>query len=392
MGSDSENPTDAGDAEETAQACGCAAPASAVATTRGPDEQAARQWIVGSVDTPGGPVSRVAARLSFADRLGAVRVRLNIRRMQYAVSPGLYAVGAPTGESPVLVSANYKLSFDRLRQELIGLNAWILVLDTKGINVWCAAGKGTFGTEEIVGRIASAALADVVSHRTLIVPQLGAPGVSAHEVKQRSGFRVVYGPIRARDLPAFLDAGMRATPEMRRVRFNLADRLVVVPVELVQWGKYALLVMAGLILLAGVHRGGYDPALALSHGLRAAALVLLAFLAGGIAAPVLLPWLPGRAFSVKGAILGLVSAAAGMLWSSTGSLGGWLEMLAWFLILPAVSGFVAMNYTGTSTYTSLSGVRREMRVAVPLQVAAGAAGLVLWLAARFFMDSDAAVL
>jgi len=66
-------------------------------------------------------------------------------RMSYAISPGLYAVGNPTKESDVFVSANYKLSFDVLRRELKGFNAWILVLDTKGINVWCAAGKGTFG-------------------------------------------------------------------------------------------------------------------------------------------------------------------------------------------------------------------------------------------------------
>ena len=71
--------------------------------------------------------------------------------MRYKVDPGLYAVGRPTVESPVLVSANYKLSFDRLRSQLTGLDAWMLVLDTHGVNVWCSAGKGTFGTDEIVG-------------------------------------------------------------------------------------------------------------------------------------------------------------------------------------------------------------------------------------------------
>src|SRR3990172_3694474 len=142
---------------------------------------------------------------------------------------GLYAVQAPSADSPVLVSANYKMSFDRLRSQLAGIDAWILALDTRGINVWCAAGKGTFGTDEIVRRIEATGLAKVVSHRVLILPQLGAPGVAAHEVARRSRFRVVYGTVRARDVQAYLAAGRKATPEMRRVRFGLRERLVVVP-------------------------------------------------------------------------------------------------------------------------------------------------------------------
>ena len=102
-------------------------------------------------------------------------MRWGIGRMLYRVEPGLYAVGRPDPQSPVLVSANYKLSFDRLRRQLGGWDAWILVLDTKGVNVWCAAGKGTFGTDELVGRVESCRLAEVVAHRRLIVPQLARP-------------------------------------------------------------------------------------------------------------------------------------------------------------------------------------------------------------------------
>ena len=112
-----------------------------------------RPWWTGLVDTPAGRVPRIATELRRQDRLGALKVRLCIGRMDYGVGPGLYAVGNPSADSPVLVSANYKLSFDRLRRELGGLDLWIMVLDTRKINVWCAAGKGTFGTEEIVGRL-----------------------------------------------------------------------------------------------------------------------------------------------------------------------------------------------------------------------------------------------
>lgn len=137
-------------------------------------------WIVGSITTAVGNIPVVETNLRFSDTMGSWKARWGIRRMNYRVQPRLYAVGSPTITSPVFVTANYKMSFDRLRSQLGGIDGWILVLDTKGINVWCAAGKGTFGTDELVRRIAITGLENVVTHRRLIVPQLGATGVSAH--------------------------------------------------------------------------------------------------------------------------------------------------------------------------------------------------------------------
>ena len=96
----------------------------------------------------------VPARWSRSDAWGRIRCRLfNSFRMNYTVEPGIYAVGAPDGRSPVLVTANYKLGFDLLRRELGGFDAWIVVLDTRGINVWCAAAKGPCSTQEVVQRV-----------------------------------------------------------------------------------------------------------------------------------------------------------------------------------------------------------------------------------------------
>jgi hypothetical protein len=75
-------------------------------------------------------VPEVATELTFTDLLGACKARLGIGRMDYAVKPGLYAVGKPDAASDVLVSANYKLTFDTLRKNLAGLNCWLLLLDT----------------------------------------------------------------------------------------------------------------------------------------------------------------------------------------------------------------------------------------------------------------------
>ena len=176
--------------------------------------------------------------------------------MHYTVEPGLYALGNPNDQSPVLVTANYKMSFDRLRGALPSQNMWILVLDTKGINVWCSAGKGTFGTTELVNRIQSAGLAKVVSHRELILPQLAGPGVAAHEVKKLSGFKVIYGPIRSKDLPAFLENGLKATLEMRLKTFTARERIALIPLELVSAMKVGVIVLLLLFLIAFLGRIG----------------------------------------------------------------------------------------------------------------------------------------
>ena len=342
-------------------------------------------WVEGGVPTPGGQVPRVSTALRLADRLGWWRARWGIGRMRFRVEPGLYAVGRPTADSPVLVSANYKMSFDRLRSQLGGLDAWILVLDTLGINVWCAAGKGTFGTGEMVRRIEAVRLAEVVGHRTLVVPQLGAPGVAAHEVKKQSGFRVVYGPVRSQDLPAFLAADMKATPQMRRVRFPLRDRLAVIPLELVMSAKYVLLLAAAFFVLAGLGPDGYSWARVARIGTWSAILIVGASVGSTVLTPALLPWLPGRALSLKGAWLGAVFVLGifAYAWGHPGLFENRTTAGAWCLLVPTVASFLAMNFTGATTYTSLSGVRREMRYAVPAQVSGAVIGLVLWLVGRF---------
>jgi acetyl-CoA decarbonylase/synthase complex subunit gamma len=305
--------------------------------------------------------------------------------MHYTVDPGLYALGNPDVQAPVLVTANYKMSFDRLRQALPGRHAWILVVDTNGINVWCAAGKGTFGTIELVRRIRADGLGQVVTHRTLILPQLAGPGVAAHQVKKMSGFRVIYGPIRAEDLPSFMDNGFKATPKMRRKTFSLWERVVLIPVELVGAMKAAVIVGVCFFLVSGLGSPGSYWANALDFGLFAGVALFAAVVAGAVLTPLLLPWLPGRAFSLKGLLPGLVAALMLALFRA-GNLGSWLgsmEILGWFFMVPAISAYLAMNFTGSSTYTSLSGVRKEMKWAVPLEITAGVIGLGLWLGSRF---------
>lgn len=303
-------------------------------------------------------IKQTTSDLTAADRWDHILARWRINRNGHRVAPGLYALGAPTPDSPVFVTANYRLSFDALRSSLNGITGYILVVDTQGINVWCAAGKGTFGTDELVRRIHETDLAEVVNHRILILPQLGAPGVAAHEVKKRSKFKVEYGPVRAEDLPDYLKT-RQATPEMRRVHFTMKDRLVLIPVEVVA-------VLLVLLALVGIRAYG------------AAAAIL----AGTVLFPILLPWIPSPNFSTKGFILGGVVAlpfVIGALLKDPGS-ALWLRgarALGDALMIPSITAYLSLNFTGSTTFTSRTGVRREIFAYIPVMAWTFGIGLVL---------------
>jgi len=321
-------------------------------------------------------VRTIPTTLSAKDVLGAWRVRWGVGRMDYSVDPGLYAIGKPDNESPVFVSANYKLTFDVLRKNLGGVNCWLLILDTKGVNVWCAAGKGTFGTEELLHRIESSELSNYVTHKKLVLPQLGATGVSAHEIERQSGFEIKYGPIRASDIKEYIEAGYEATKEMRTVRWSLWDRLVLTPMELLPALKYSLPVF-GVMLLA--NKFAANPFDKTDISANAGAI-----LSGTVITPALLPYIPGRAFSAKGWLVGL-SVTAGILgFSGKFTKGSRLLSAGHLLLFPAISSFLAMNFTGSSTYTSPSGVNKEMEKALPFIVGAAAVGTAITLGVHLF--------
>ncbi|MCK5137253.1 MAG: hypothetical protein KAR19_15825 [Bacteroidales bacterium] len=251
-------------------------------------------------------VKHTNSRISFSDQLDHILVRMGIKRMGHSVEPGLYKLGNPGPASSVFVTANYTLSFDALRSNLTGVDSYILVLDTRGINVWCAAGKGTFGTDELIHRIELTGLKEIVNHRTLILPQLGAPGIAAHLVKEKSGFGIKYGPVRASDLSRYLELG-KTIPEMRLVEFPVMDRLLLIPVEL----KHVLLPL----FIAGT---------------------ALYFAAGIIPA------------------------------------------------LAVVSAFLSLNFTGATTFTSRTGVKKEIFRYFPAMVWLFGSGSVLFIATLVF--------
>lgn len=328
-----------------------------------------------------GKVPQISTVWNGKDVWSTIKVRWSVGRDNYKVKQGLYAVGIPDENSSVYVTANFKLSFDHLRRALHGMNAWVLVLDTKGVNVWCAAGKGTFGTKELVYRIKAHELDKIVTHRKVIVPQLGATGVAAHVVKEKTGFHVIYGPVRASDIPEFVQAGFKATPEMRKVHFPMKERAKLIPVELA-YGKYYLIMIPALFfIIAGLNRNGYSIDLAWQNGGKAVINLFSAYLAGCALTPLLLPWIPLKMFSLKGLLMGWIISALLLYFGFLGN--NVFSIISWFLINGGIASFLAMNFTGSSTFTSLSGVKKEMKFALPMQIAIASVGLIGWIVTRF---------
>jgi hypothetical protein len=338
------------------------------------EHQFNKAWIKSEIASTVGPIPVIGTGLSTGDIVDGWKIRWNIGRMNYKIPPGLYAVGEPGAASPVLATANYKLTLDKTRKELSGLNLWLLVLDTKGINVWCAAGKGTFGTEELIHRLKEHDIGRLVSHNTIILPQLGAPGVSPLRVTAATGFKVVYGPVRAADIAAFLNNSLEATPAMRKVRFNVVDRLVLGPLELV-FSLKLIPILATFLLALHLLDGSFT----MPAYLKAFLPFLAAIFAGTILFPALLPWLPGRAFSIRGWILGTIIAALASIWQG----GGPLVWTVNFLWLPPITAHLALRFTGSTTFTSLSGVELEVKYFYPVASVSVLTGLALALIKPF---------
>lgn len=323
-------------------------------------------------------VPTVTTKLELPDLLGALKVRFGIGRDHYTVTPGLYKVGKPDSQSDVLVSANYKLSFDMLRKNLNSLNVWILVIDTKGVNVWCAAGKGNFGTDNVVQSIKKVSLEHIVKHRKIILPQLCASGMAAYKVKEETGFRALFGPVQAKDIKSFIEAGYNATPAMRRVTFPVVERAKLIPVDFM-YSKYKLLViLCGFFILSGLDKSGFLFAKMVGTSLYPLINIAGAHVVGIVVATLFLPWIPFRAFALKGAFWGLILTILLCFLLEP----PYLEGISMGLTNISIASFLTMNFTGSSTYTSLSGVQKEMKWAIPFQIGCIALGIILFIISK----------
>jgi ubiquinone/menaquinone biosynthesis C-methylase UbiE len=246
------------------------------------------------------------------------------------VRTGLYAVGNPTPESPVLVTGNFDLTVRRLVKAIDGqVDAWVLVADSAGINVWCAAGGGYFTAEKVIAAVKSSHLEEVVRHHALILPQLCANGVDGWRIRKESGWGVHWGPAKARDVPAYLAAKRKKTDAMRWVRFPLKDRLEMVTVTV---GFYGLLILLPVLIF---WRRMFWPITFSMVGLSY-------FYA------VVHPWLPGRDGLYKSIPLALVALAGLFIYTTLWYPLPAVNLFHWVVGLTGLSVFSGAELQGMS--------------------------------------------
>ncbi len=238
-----------------------------------------------------------------------------LRMLPHRTATGLFRIGSPTRKSPVLVTGNFTLTVRRLRDALRGRDLWLLVADSKGINIWCAASGGHFTHHSIISAIRATGLADKVDQREIILPQLCATGVERRRVTEATGFTARWGPARLEDIPAFLDRGSRVHKRDRFMRFPAWERLEMAAM----WGVPMLFVAVPLL----VFLTGWMTALAAAIAMTAMVFGLFALIpriviegrarfltfTGFVVAASLLGW--GALFFFGAATTGRLEAVAG---------------------------------------------------------------------------------
>jgi NAD-dependent dihydropyrimidine dehydrogenase PreA subunit len=184
-------------------------------------------------------------------------VQTLLRVLPFPCRTGLRQIGRPGRDSPVFLTGNFRLSVERVRRALAGLDAYLLVANSRGVNVWCAATGGLLSNHDVVSVLKTSGIEQLVDHRHLILPQLAATGIEGKTVRRKTGWRIDWGPVEADDIPAFLDRGGETDRAMRTVGFPWRRRLEMAitwafPISLLSllmlpFSASAVLPLAGLV-------------------------------------------------------------------------------------------------------------------------------------------------
>lgn len=148
-----------------------------------------------------------------------------LRLLPFPCNTGLVTIGHPRRDSPVLLTCNFGLTVQRVRRAVAGVDAYLLVANSRGVNVWCAATGGLLTNHDVVSVLKTSGIEDLVDHRQVILPQLAATGIEGRVIHEKTGWRAVWGPVDAKSIPQFLAGGMEKTAAMRTVRFPWPQRL-----------------------------------------------------------------------------------------------------------------------------------------------------------------------
>jgi ferredoxin len=178
-----------------------------------------------------------------------------LRVLPFPHETGLFKIGNPGRNAPVLLTGNYRLTVERVRRALEGIDVYLLVANSRGINVWCAATGGHLTNHDVISVLKTSGIEELVDHRQVILPQLAATGIEGKIVHEKTRWRVVWGPVYATSIPQFLRTGMEKTAEMSTVSFPWVQRLEMAVAWAFPISFLSLLVLAfwrqGVLPLAG---------------------------------------------------------------------------------------------------------------------------------------------
>jgi acetyl-CoA decarbonylase/synthase complex subunit gamma len=119
---------------------------------------------------------------------------------------GLYPIGEPDADAPLLVTTNFSLTYFIVSTEIeaTGLAAHLAVVDAEGLSVLTAWSAGKFGGDRVAKALRAMRATECVRHRTVIVPGLASVISGELEDALGDGWRVLVGPQEASDLAPFL--------------------------------------------------------------------------------------------------------------------------------------------------------------------------------------------
>ena len=121
------------------------------------------------------------------------------------VSPGLYDIGNPTADSPLLVTTNFSLTYFSVAGEVegSGIPAWLLICDSEGMSVLTAWAAGKFDAERIAKAVNTMGVLDKIKHRKIIIPG-HVSSISGELEDELPGWEILVGPREAIGIPSFL--------------------------------------------------------------------------------------------------------------------------------------------------------------------------------------------
>lgn len=102
-----------------------------------------------------------------------------LRVLPFPTKTGLIKIGNPNRQSPVLLTGNFGLTVARVKRAMKGIDAYLLVANSHGINVWCAAAGGHLTSHAVVSVLKTSGVSELVDHRCVILPQLAATGIES---------------------------------------------------------------------------------------------------------------------------------------------------------------------------------------------------------------------